>query len=164
MTDSYDVYEKELSEYKPTWREKIYWLGYSQFYSLKMLLFRLFRVQATNELVHHAIRELYISDENPDFAKDILKIVRIFSRFNYSTEETVKTLSTLSRILQLQELTPLTNHPGEWEKIDATTWQNNRNPMAFSENGGETYYFIPFWEKTYIAAEPTDGVISYYET
>ena len=60
-------------------------------------------------------------------------------------------LQFVNQLLQLKPLSPLTNNPEEWRKIpeellpigaDKNLWQNKRNPAAFSNDGGKTFYIF----------------------
>lgn len=55
----------------------------------------------------------------------------------------------------------LTNNPDEWEDVSHIfghpTWQSNKNPNAWSEDGGKTYYLA-----TELAEK--EGSTSTYET
>ena len=98
----------------------------------------------------HAIRELELAgmfdkdaDYNGALAKQIVKIVRLFSSQEHSGGSAQITISILEKLLRFKTLTPLTSEKDEWIKIENSKdklWQSKRNPKFFSINGGKTWY------------------------
>lgn len=102
-------------------------------------------------LVKHAERELKILGEEPEMASMYLRVIRSFSSYGHSGGSAAVAIHVINRLLQYKNLTPLTNFQDEWVHHPPETWggndgkgiwQNRRNSEAFSEDGGDTYYFV----------------------
>lgn len=94
-------------------------------------------------LVEHAKRELsLISEDDEEFKSAILNSVKAFSAYGHSGSSAFVGVHILADLLQFKNLSPLTNDPREWNKVTEDVWQSIRNPEAFSNNGGKTYYLL----------------------
>lgn len=99
-------------------------------------------------LIDHATRELDLIGEDPDTKAGVLRVVQAFADMGHSGSSAAACSHYLDRLLRYQPLTPLTNAPGEWTHIAEDTagqpalWQSARNPEAFSNDGGKTYYLL----------------------
>lgn len=113
--------------------------------------------QVESPLVAHARRELERIGE--DFIEPQLRVVRAFAEAGHSGASAAAALAQLERLLRFENLAPLTDDPSEW--IDHTaisggepTWQSTRNPQAFSQDGGKTYYLLDEAEEARRRGEP----------
>lgn len=95
-----------------------------------------------SNLVNHAKRELELLDEDTWLTSGILKIVQDFADMGHSGSSAAHTIGVLSRLLQFKNLTPLTDDPYEWNHVHREIWQNARDPEAFSNDKGKTYYIL----------------------
>lgn len=97
-------------------------------------------------LVSHAKRELERLNNDNDFNQSIIKAVRAFSSYGHSGGSASVAIPLLNDLLQFKNLTPLTNNPEEWNDVSEMSghslWQSKRNPEAFSEDKGVTYYLL----------------------
>lgn len=100
-------------------------------------------------LVEHAKCELALAGNDEDFNNSIIKAVEAFSEYGHSGGSASVAIPMLYDLLQFKNLTPLTNDPNEWNHIEEAvagvsggTWQSRRNPAAFSDDGGKTYYIL----------------------
>ena len=100
-------------------------------------------------LVNHARKELELVGEDPEDIESFLKVVQAFSDMDHSGFSAEHWTQRLERLLRYKNLSPLTNDPYEWmlhpkEMWNGVEpiWQNNRNPEAFSHDGGTTYYLL----------------------
>ncbi len=100
-------------------------------------------------LVEHARRELDLcgqTAEDPEYAASIVKAVEAFASYGHSGGSAAVAVEQLSRLLRFQALSPLTADPAEWfdhgEMSGTPLWQSKRDPSAFSEDGGATYYLV----------------------
>lgn len=94
-------------------------------------------------LVDHAKRELeLIPEDDEEFKKAILNAVKAFAKYGHSGSSAWVGIHILGDLLQFRNLSPLTNDPDEWMEVGTKVWQSTRNPEAFSNNGGKTYYLL----------------------
>lgn len=96
-------------------------------------------------LVEHAKRELALAGNDDDFNQSIIKAVEAFASFGHSGGSAMVAIPMLNDLLQFKNLTPLTNNPNEWMQVEMgkeDCWQSQRNPEAFSGDGGKTYYLL----------------------
>lgn len=130
-------------------------------------------------LLKHARAELLLLEEEPEvieyyietvlsflslhgdrytfFTGDFFTLLKLFAdNCDYAPTEVVKTISDL---LHLHVLSPLTNDPKEWKHHKDVVhadglgiWQNQRDPTAFSNDGGLTYGLISEGHLTEYAA------------
>lgn len=121
-------------------------------------------------LVEHARRELTLFGEDPETINAIVSVVQAFADTGPSGGSAPSIIAYLEKLLRFEPLTPLTNNSAEWtdrtELMNAHPfWQSTRDPRAFSEDGGKTYYLIDEREAAgsmettpvYIAASPSCG-------
>lgn len=117
-----------------------------------------------SNLVEHAKRELEILGEDPDTIEGMLKVIQAFADMGHSGGSASVAIPQLNALLQFKNLTALTNNPEEWQDVSTPSgtpmWQSNRNPEAFSLDGGKTYRLlsndkISFKSKNY--EETTSG-------
>ena len=100
-------------------------------------------------LVEHARRELDLcgqAAEDPEYASSIVKAVEAFASYGHSGGSAMVAVEQLHTLLQYGTLSPLTDDPAEWidrtEMSGVPMWQSARNPSAFSEDGGKTYWLL----------------------
>jgi hypothetical protein len=113
----------------------------------------------SSPLVDHAQRELQLCgqfDEDPAYAQSIVAAVAAFASYGHSGGSAGCAIDQLTRLLQFETLSPLTCDPDEWldrgELSSRPLWQSARNPQAFSEDGGRTYYLLDEVEQARRAA------------
>ncbi|MET7713713.1 hypothetical protein [Streptomyces sp. NPDC005407] len=105
------------------------------------------RPQESN-LVAHARRELRLIGEDHDTIRGLTKVIQTFADMGHSGGSAFHAIAYLERLLRFQPLSELTDDPGEWidRHADGMTaqplWQSNRNPEAFSTDGGQTYTLL----------------------
>lgn len=103
-----------------------------------------------SNLVEHARRELEILGEEPETVKGYLNVIQAFADMGHSGGSASVAIPTIERLLRYGNLKPLTNNPDEWNFIasemhgdeEKDLWQSNRNPEAFSNDNGITYYLL----------------------
>jgi hypothetical protein len=107
-----------------------------------------------SNLVNHARRELELRGDDEETIEGILKVIQAFADMGPSGGMAAVLIPTINALLQFQNLKPLTDDPAEWNYIGGgftgdgcagdgdKIWQSNRNPEAFSNNGGKTYYLL----------------------
>lgn len=96
-------------------------------------------------LVLHAMRELEHAGNDQDFNNSMIAAVEAFSSYGHSGGSASVAIPMLNDLLQFKNLTPLTDDPSEWMKVemgDEDCWQCVRNPEAFSNDNGKTYYLL----------------------
>lgn len=100
-----------------------------------------------SHLVTHARRELDLvgqTAEDPAYAESIVKAVEAFASYGHSGGSASCAIDQLTALLSFQNLAPLTDNPDEWQNVSemsgSALWQNRRNPTAFSEDAGHTYW------------------------
>jgi hypothetical protein len=100
-------------------------------------------------LVDHARRELDLcgqTAEDPGYAASIVAAVAAFASYGHSGGSAEMAIRQLTALLNYQNLSPLTAAPEEWNDRTKMSghplWQSKRNPAAFSEDGGATYYLV----------------------
>lgn len=99
-----------------------------------------------SNLVDHARRELALIGEEQDVTDWFASVVEKFAEFGHSGGSAMVCIPRLEMLLRYQPLSPLTNDPAEWidraEESGYPFWQSERNPEAFSEDGGQTYWLL----------------------
>jgi hypothetical protein len=100
-----------------------------------------------SNLVQHAKRELELIGEEEWIVNGYLKMIRIFAGMGHSGGSASIFIPTLNALLSYNNLSPLTDSPNEWMQVtpddeDQGCWQSKRNPEAFSDDGGKTYYLL----------------------
>lgn len=98
--------------------------------------------ESTSNLVNHAKRELSRLNNDEAFNACIINAVAAFAQYGHSGGSASVAIPLLNDLLQFKNVTPLTDDPKEWNEVGAKTWQSSRNPEAFSEDGGKTYYLL----------------------
>lgn len=100
-------------------------------------------------LVEHAQRELHLcgqAKEDPGYAASLVAAVAAFASYGHSGGSAGCAIQQLVTLLNYGTLSPLTDDPGEWHDVSgmsgAPMWQSRRNPQAFSQDGGKTYYLL----------------------
>jgi len=100
-----------------------------------------------SNLVEHARRELALIGEDQDVTDWFVAVIEKFAEFGHSGGSAEVCIPRLEQLLRFQPLSALTNDPAEW--IDRTEesgghafWQSARNPEAFSEDSGQTYWLL----------------------
>lgn len=96
-------------------------------------------------LVLHAMRELALAGNDEDFNTSIIAAVEAFASYGHSGGSASVAIPMLHDLLQYKNLTPLTDDSDEWMNVemgDTPCWQSRRNPQAFSNDGGKTYYLL----------------------
>lgn len=103
----------------------------------------------SSNLVNHAKRELELIGEEPEFIEGYLKVIQAFADMGHSGGSASVAIPTIMELLSFKNLSPLTDNPDEWlhheEDIwgeEGGVWQSRRNPEAFSNNGGKSYYLL----------------------
>ena len=110
-------------------------------------------------LVDHAKRELMLAgmfDKEVDeseaagswnilCAEAVVELMELFARQGHSGMSASMTQELFNRLSKVEALTELTDNPDEWNDISEMQggkpgWQSQRNPSAFSEDNGKTYY------------------------
>jgi poly(3-hydroxyalkanoate) synthetase len=99
-----------------------------------------------SNLVTHARRELERIGEELYAVDWFLSVIRAFAAFGHSGGSAMVTIPVLERLLRYQPLSSLTDDPDEWidrsEIMDEPWWQNVRDPLAMSHDGGKTYWLV----------------------
>jgi hypothetical protein len=96
-----------------------------------------------SNLLDHAKRELSYLNNDEDFNDSIISSIREFTKYGHSGGSASVAIEMIHDLLRWKNLTPLTDNPDEWNKIsNEDTWQSRRNPEAFSNDGGHTYYLL----------------------
>lgn len=101
-----------------------------------------------SRLVAHARRELAgMAATEPEFADAILgAVVAMAPTAEDSGGAFFAAQDVLRTLLNFGTLSPLSDDPDEWVDQSETSgvplWQSRRNPEAFSEDGGRSYYVV----------------------
>lgn len=95
-----------------------------------------------SSLVEHAKRELALIGNDANFNNSIIDAISEFAKYGHSGGSASVAIPMLNALLQFKNLTPLTDDILEWNEVGPDTWQSNRNPEAFSDDGGKTYTLI----------------------
>jgi len=102
-----------------------------------------------SNLVDHARREYEIIGEDQDYVDGMLRIIQAFADMGHSGMSGAFAIAQLDALLNFRNLKPLTDDPAEWNHISGDIWgtpggiwQSARNPEAFSNDGGITYYLL----------------------
>jgi hypothetical protein len=103
----------------------------------------------SSNLVDHAKRELELIGEEPETIAGYLKVIQAFADMGHSGGSAAVAIPTIKELLSFKNLSPITNNPDEWFHHEAGVWgeagggwQCIRNPEAFSNDGGKTYYLL----------------------
>lgn len=100
-----------------------------------------------SNLVRHARKELNLIGEEDAMVAGYLAMINIFSKMGHSGGSASVFIPVLNALLRFQNLSPLTDDPDEWMQINPSDeeivcYQSRRNPEAFSEDGGKSYYLL----------------------
>lgn len=93
-------------------------------------------------LVDHARRELELVGEDQEFIQGYLNVIQAFADMGHSGGSASVAIPTINDLLQFKNLRPLTDNQEDWMYVGDTVWQCRRNPEAFSNDGGKTYYLL----------------------
>lgn len=122
-----------------------------------------------SNLYLHAKKELELlgmyadTEENkdglqPKLADNILKMIEVWGEIGHSGGSAMWTRDILNKLLNWENLAPITSNPDEWNDVSemngSPMWQNNRNPMLFSTDGGKSYYNVDDKKKKIILLNP----------
>jgi len=119
--------------------------------------------QEPSNLVEHARSELERLGNDEDFNIGVLRVIRAFADMGHSGGSASYTVPLINDLLQWKHVTPLTDNPREWNEIkESDIWQSSRNPEAFSNDGGKTYYLLSEGA-TDLKREPLHESIPYSE-
>jgi hypothetical protein len=106
-------------------------------------------------LVEHAKRELKLLGEDEETTEGLLKVIQAFADMGHSGGSAAACIPVINDLLQFKPLTPLTNDPDEWMHVAGAfwpdkdeVWQSRRNPEAFSNDSGLTYYLLSERDET----------------
>jgi len=95
-----------------------------------------------SNLVDHARRELALIKEDEDTTRGILAVIQAFADMGHSGGSAAICIPRIEKLLRYDNLSPLTNDPDEWNAVGNSMFQSNRNPAAFSQDGGKTYWLL----------------------
>lgn len=90
----------------------------------------------------HAIRELSLLGEDDETVEWMIRVVKEFTTFGHSGGSASVLIPMLNDLLQFKNLSPLTDNPADWILVAEDVWQCSRNPEAFSDDEGKTYYLL----------------------
>lgn len=108
-------------------------------------------------LIEHAKSELQRvglmlpdSDYDGMLGKAALELIETFASQGHSGMSAQVVAGLFSTLVQFKPLSPLTNDPDEWMQVhegmldpaEPPLWQNKRDPAAFSNDGGGSYYLV----------------------
>ena len=95
-----------------------------------------------SKLEDYAKRELTVaglfrkdSDYGGMIGKDVMELVKQFSKQGHSGFSAELTLRVFSKVAAYEPLEPLTGEDSEWTEIREGVWQNKRCSHVFKENG-----------------------------
>jgi hypothetical protein len=102
------------------------------------------------EYAESELRRAGMFDEDADYGGElgscILETIKTFSKYGHSGGSAMISVEILNRLLRWRPLTPITSDPEEWtdrtEMSGRPMWQSKRRPDAFSEDGGQTWYYL----------------------
>lgn len=102
-----------------------------------------------SNLVEHARVELIRIGEEPETIEGYLKVIQAFADMGHSGGSASVAVPVIIKLLQWKPLGKITNDPDEWIFHNKNTygasedlWQNKRNPAAFSNDAGKTYWLV----------------------
>lgn len=102
-----------------------------------------------SNLVLHARSELATLGNEPAFNNSIVEMVKIFSSQGHSGTSAMYAVDILFRLLNHRALSELTDNPDEWHYhgaevwgVEGGIWQNKRDPKAFSNDHGITFWTV----------------------
>ncbi len=95
-----------------------------------------------SNLVEHARRELALIGEEQEFVDGYLNVIQAFADMGHSGGSASVAIPVINHLLQFKNLSPLTDDPEDWIQVGDRSWQNRRNPEAFSQDVGCTHYLL----------------------
>ena len=104
-----------------------------------------------SNLVEHARRELELIGEEPEIIEGYLKVIQAFADMGHSGGSAMCAIPVIHQLLQYKSLSELTEDPEDWmwiateiwvDEAGMGIWHSRRNPEAFSNDGGKTYYLL----------------------
>jgi hypothetical protein len=99
-------------------------------------------------LIEHARHELGLIMEDDKITEAIVQVIQVFVDGGLAEDGTAAAMATshIGNLLRRRPLSPLTNDPAEWAERDNgrgfVIWQSTRNPEAFSDDEGKTYWVL----------------------
>lgn len=96
----------------------------------------------TSPLEEHVQRELEKIDLPEEVKTNIRIITSLYSAYGYFGRTEYEVAEKIMSLVKFKNLSPLTDDPEEWEQMQEGLWKNKRNGGAFSQNGGETFYYF----------------------
>ena len=83
----------------------------------------------------------------------VMELIKVFASQGHSGFSAQLTRELFNLVSDYKPLSPLTDNPDEWMEVgdqmpprtpsgEGSVWQSRRNPEAFSEDGGKTYYLL----------------------
>lgn len=104
------------------------------------------------EWAEEELRRAGLFDEDSDYGgmmgESVMKLIEAFSGEGHSGFSASMAASIFGELSAWKPLTPLTDDPTEWMHIEEAMagrpdcWQSRRNPSAFSNDGGKSYYLL----------------------
>lgn len=104
------------------------------------------------ELVDHAITELVKTGLDQEQMSAYVAVIQAFEDMGIKEGERSVAVQAVCDLLNLKTLTPITNDPLEWMLLPGSAelsggegygiWQNLRDPMMFSNDGGQTHFHL----------------------
>ena len=90
-----------------------------------------------SNLVKHAERELEFMNDGEEInqwmRKDILQIVKVFSKQGHSGGSAPYAIKMISTLLSFEPIRPLTGEDGEWNEVSEGLFQNKRCSRVFKK-------------------------------
>jgi hypothetical protein len=93
------------------------------------------------------------SDYEGMLGNAVMDLMKVFASQGHSGFSAQLTRQLFNLVSDYKPLSPLTDNPDEWMEVgdqmpprtpsgEGSVWQSRRNPEAFSEDGGKTYYLL----------------------
>lgn len=95
-----------------------------------------------DQLVSHARRELHLIGESDEVIEAYVAVIKAFINMRHSGASADVAIRTITKLFKFENLTPLYDIPNHWNEVGEGVWQSARNPEAFSEDGGVTFYLL----------------------
>ncbi len=103
----------------------------------------------SSNLVDHARRELELIGEEPSTIEGYLQVIEAFAEMGHFSGSASVAIPVINELLQFKNLSPLTDELDDWFHHEEGVWgeagggwQSCRNPEAFSNDEGKTYYLL----------------------
>ncbi len=105
-------------------------------------------------------------DEDADYggaiAHGVMRLIAVLEDEGHSGFSHGMAMAIFNQVANFRPLTPLTDDPSTWMDVAEKTvdhealWQSTRNPEAFSNDGGKTYYLLDDGDRsTRYTSEPS---------